>query len=184
MDRNSFIPSQRLSPMMTKPLIKYTLGKCLIQHFLFDSTWKWFSPPEARTLQHSWRQVGAKLRALCGLRGGCCEMAPELHVVPSPVRTSLLYFPPLAMCRRPETLVFRDCDGCVSEAARMPVSREGRWGKQDASIMLAQLGSRPPGDVMRCTASPGRRHRHLEDYIPTLKYTPTKQPSQTSNLAL
>lgn len=98
--------------------------------------------------------------------------------------SGLLYFPPLAVCRRPETLVSSDCNGCVSEADRMPVSQEGRWGKQDASIMLAQLGSRPPGDVKRCTASPGRRHRHLEDYIPTLKYTPTKQPSQTSNLAL
>ncbi|KAF6364730.1 hypothetical protein mRhiFer1_009855 [Rhinolophus ferrumequinum] len=170
--------------MMTKPLIKYTVGKCLIQRFLFRFNLEVVLPSRSQNPAAQQRQVGAKLRAPCGLRGGCCGMAPELHVVPSPVRTSLLYFPPLAVCRRPETLVFRDCDGCVSEADRMPVSREGRWGKQDASIMLAQLGSRPPGDVMRCTASPGRRHRHLEDYIPTLKYTPTKQPSQTSNLAL
>lgn len=53
--------------------------------------------------------------------------------------------------------------------------REGGWTKQGTQIMLAQLGSWPPGSVMNRASADGSQ---------TLACTPRKRPSQTSNLPL
>lgn len=167
----------------TAPFVQPQSGNCSLQ-----------KPEQADTVAYQ-RHMGA----LCSKHYGLREMGSYSIMwakrwpfqdgtgtpsVPFPVRTLATFISPFCCLYKTRNTVFSSCDGQVSEAGRTPVSRQGRLGKQDSQIMLAQLGTQPPGYVMNCTSTPGRPDRHLEDYIQTLKCTPTKQPSQTSNLAL
>lgn len=123
--------------------------------------------------------TGAELSPWVGGRQ-CCSIVcarrrlpwgTEPHLSPPPARSWPSVFSRCLYKTRSAVSSYRAGQG--SEAGRMPVSREGSRGKQDAQIMLAQLGCGPPGYVMNCSSIPGRRDRHLQDYIQTLKHTPT-----------
>ena len=107
--------------MMTDPLIRYTLGKCLIPLSLFRPI-EIVLPSESQirlTLQHS-RDIkeqnprplipracirgSPRATALGGQRGGCSRLATELHLVPPLGRVLTFFTSPFVVCIRPETL--------------------------------------------------------------------------------
>lgn len=52
------------------------------------------------------RQAGAKLRAPCGLRGGCCGLAAELPCGPCPSEDPAFFMSPLWPCAEDQKHVF------------------------------------------------------------------------------
>lgn len=108
--------------MMTNPLIRYTLGKCLIPLFLFRPN-EIVLPSKSQirlTAQHSrdmreqnppapliprtWIRGSPRATALGGQRGGPSRLATELHLVPPLGRILTFFTSPFVVCIRPETL--------------------------------------------------------------------------------